>query len=115
MQETYNDTASRVANELYSMSVTHPEAVEATKSHHRLETLAQAMLVAHLIRHMSVRIVTQETLNREWSLLDHEKEMLKSWTTGDTSLLPDGWSIEKQEAYILGIETTLNNLYANVN
>lgn len=113
INKEYNDKAIEVANQMLYLLVKNPEVVKATMSHHNI-TLEQAMLVSHLKRHLSLKIVTPETLNREWSMLEHEKEMLKSWTTGDTSLLPEGWSVEKQEAYILGIESTLNNLYRDI-
>lgn len=109
----YNDTAMEVANQMLYTAVKNPELVEATKSQHDI-TLEQAILVSHLKRHLGLEIVSPVSLNREWAMLEHERVMLNSWKTGDTSLLPDGWSIEKQEAYILGIETTLNNLYSNV-
>ena len=113
MEKSYNDTAMEVANQMLYTAVKNPELVEATKAQHDI-TLEQAMLVSHLKRHLSLKIVTPKTLNREWQMLEHEREMLKSWTTGDTSLLPEGWSVEKQEAYILGIESTLNNLYRDI-
>lgn len=97
MEELYNDTASRVANELYSMSVAHPEVVQSTKSHHHLDTLAQAMLMSHLIRHLNVRIVSPETLKREWVRLEVLKE-----------------SAEGNKDYIQGIEDTLNNLFRDI-
>lgn len=110
----YNDTAMEVANQMLYTAVKNPELVEATKSQHDI-TLEQAILVSHLKRHLGLEIVSPVSLNREWALLETLKEsLIKAQTTGDTSLLPDGWSIEKQEAYILGIETTLNNLYSNV-
>ncbi len=36
--------------------------------------------------------------------IEHEKQMLREWQSGDRSLLPSDWSIDRQVDYLAGLE-----------
>jgi hypothetical protein len=60
-----------------------------------------------------------ETLPLE-EQIEHETQMLRSWTKaqfgeegGDDSLMPKGWNIEKQQAFIDGMVHALSIIKSN--
>lgn len=95
-EKTYNETAIELFNQALYIATEKPELVKATMAHHNC-TLEQAMMLTHLIRHLGMKIVSPETLNREWAMLEEYKN--------DSRLNQD---------YLAGVETTLNNLYKDI-
>lgn len=106
MEKTYNEAAIELFNQALYIATEKPDLVKATMAHHRC-TLEQAMMLTHLIRHLGMKIVSPETLNREYGRL----EALKESMTFEKGNIAEG-SLSKD--YIQGIEDTLNSLYRDI-